>query len=394
MSRDKNIPALDGLRGLAIILVLLFHFTPEGGGRTLVGTITRWISQLGWCGVDLFFVLSGFLITGILLDAKGSAHYFRNFYMRRVLRIFPLYYGVLLVIFVIIPIWRPMSSPEDHRLMQNQHWLWLYMANIPQAMSNGWPLKAGWVNLNHFWSLAIEEHFYLVWPAVVFALGRKTLMRICATCMVTSLVMRCFAYFLWNDTAAYVLTPFRMDELGMGALVALRARGPGGIEAMVRPAKWIAAILGVSLAVIWLQEMEDVNYTVALTTLSAFFGALLVVAVGGKIASVIFSNAVLRFFGKYSYGIYVFHWILAPMLGKYFSHEKLGAMSGSHFLGVALSMVIAIGISTLMAFASWHLYEKHFLKLKKFFEYGERKRASAEAEAMSDRTWAVGMQAP
>jgi len=206
--------------------------------------------------------------------------------------------------------------------------------------------------------------------------------------------MRCFAYFLWNDTAAYVLTPFRMDELGMGALVALRARGPGGIEAMVRPAKWIAAILGVSLAVIWLQEMEDVNYTVALTTLSAFFGALLVVAVGGKIASVIFSNAVLRFFGKYSYGIYVFHWILAPMLGKYFSHEKLGAMSGSHFLGVALSMVIAIGISTLMAFASWHLYEKHFLKLKKFFEYGERKRASAEAEAMSDRTWAVGMQAP
>src|SRR5436190_7212620 len=99
-ARDKHIPALDGLRGLAIILVLLFHFTPEGGGRTLIGTVTRWVSQLGWCGVDLFFVLSGFLITGILFDAKGSQHYFKNFYMRRVLRIFPLYYGVLLAVFV------------------------------------------------------------------------------------------------------------------------------------------------------------------------------------------------------------------------------------------------------------------------------------------------------
>src|SRR5437879_5802153 len=91
--QSSHIPSLDGLRGLAILLVLLFHFTPEGGGHTMIGVVTRWVSRLGWCGVDLFFVLSGFLITGILFDAKGSAHYFRNFYMRRVLRIFPLYYG-------------------------------------------------------------------------------------------------------------------------------------------------------------------------------------------------------------------------------------------------------------------------------------------------------------
>src|SRR6266568_1801981 len=96
---EKHIPALDGLRGLAIILVLLFHFTPESGGHTMIGVLTRWVSRLGWCGVDLFFVLSGFLITGILFDAKGLQHYFRNFYMRRVLRIFPLYYGVLLLVF-------------------------------------------------------------------------------------------------------------------------------------------------------------------------------------------------------------------------------------------------------------------------------------------------------
>ncbi|HEV8607413.1 MAG TPA: acyltransferase [Tepidisphaeraceae bacterium] len=391
---SAHIPALDGLRGLAIILVLLFHFTPEGGGSTLIGVLTRWVSRLGWCGVDLFFVLSGFLITGILFDAKGSAHYFRNFYMRRVLRIFPLYYGALLVIFVIIPLWRPMSGPEDQRLMQNQHWLWVYAANIPQAITGDWPLETSWVKLNHFWSLAIEEHFYLVWPTIVFAFGRKTLMRICTGCMVVALVLRILAYFLWNDTAAYVLTPCRMDELAMGGLVALAARGPGGIAAMLRPARWVAAILFVLLFGIWLQRMEDLNYTVALTVLAAFFGALLVVAVAGGTASAIFSNPVLRFFGKYSYGIYVFHWILAPLFEKHFSSEKLGTAMGSNFIGVALSMGVAIGISTLVAVLSWHLYEKHFLKLKKFFEYGEKKAAPAEAEAVTGRTWAVEMQAP
>jgi peptidoglycan/LPS O-acetylase OafA/YrhL len=366
---STHIPALDGLRGLAILLVLLFHFTSDGGGSTWVGVITRWVSRLGWCGVDLFFVLSGFLITGILFDAKGSAHYFRNFYMRRVLRIFPLYYGALLVIFVIIPIWRPMNGPQDQRLMQNQHWLWIYAANIPQAITNDWPLETSWVKLNHFWSLAIEEHFYLVWPAIVFAFGRKTLMRICAGCIVVALLLRILVYFYWNDTAAYVLTPCRMDELAMGAMVALAARGPGGIAALLRPARWAAAILFVLLFAIWLLRMEDLNYTVALTVLAAFFAALLVVAVAGAVASRVFSNTVLRFFGKYSYGIYVFHWILSPIIERYFSYQRLGHATGSNFVGVALAMMIAISLSTLVAVLSWHLYEKHFLKLKRFFEY-------------------------
>jgi peptidoglycan/LPS O-acetylase OafA/YrhL len=185
-----------------------------------------------------------------------------------------------------------------------------------------------------------------------------------------------------------------MDELAMGALIALAARGPGGISAMVRPARWIGGILAIALGVIWYEAIEDLNYTIGLTVLAALFGALLVLAVEGKFTSAIFSNRVLRFFGKYSYGIYVFHWMLSPMLAKYFGYAKLGAATGSNFVGVGLSMAIAIGISTLMAFASWHLYEKHFLKLKRFFEYGERKTASTEAEAASERTWAVGMQAP
>src|SRR3954465_2611530 len=143
LAREKHVPALDGLRGLAIILVLLFHFTPSGVGGGVGEKVLGWIGSVGWCGVDLFFVLSGFLITGILYDAKGSSNYFRNFYMRRVLRVFPLYYGVLFFVFIVVPMVHPMTRASDRQFIGNQHWLWLYMANVPQALSNEWPLKTG-----------------------------------------------------------------------------------------------------------------------------------------------------------------------------------------------------------------------------------------------------------
>ena len=152
-----HLPALDGLRGLAILLVLLRHFTEGAELRSKSG---RWLAaalDAGWIGVDLFFVLSGFLITGILLEARRSQHYFRNFYVRRTLRIFPLYYGVLAVIFGIAP-WLgwlvPEVGPEEH----SQAWLWAYGTNIIMSWTGSPLLKHGWLNLNHFWSLAVEEH--------------------------------------------------------------------------------------------------------------------------------------------------------------------------------------------------------------------------------------------
>jgi peptidoglycan/LPS O-acetylase OafA/YrhL len=164
-----HIPALDAIRGLAIVVVTLYRF--GGGGYGPARAIDHsWFVELGQRGVDLFFVLSGFLITGILFDAKGKEHYFHNFYVRRALRIFPLYYGALASAIFVLP-WMSDSLSESLRLaVDAQAWLWLYGANILQSVRGQWCLGP----LNHFWSLAIEEHFYLAWPAVIYFTSRRT----------------------------------------------------------------------------------------------------------------------------------------------------------------------------------------------------------------------------
>ena len=162
---------LDGLRGLAILMVMAFHFAWVQPPRSLPAKLFVFVGSFGWAGVDLFFVLSGFLITGILLDSKSEPYYFRNFYARRILRIFPLYYSVLLVTLVVLPHFVSYDTPELTALLRSQAWLWLYSANVSVAVEHGhWLWNADWLRLGMLWSLAVEEHFYLVWPLLVFVL--------------------------------------------------------------------------------------------------------------------------------------------------------------------------------------------------------------------------------
>ncbi|MEN1682052.1 MAG: acyltransferase, partial [Planctomycetota bacterium] len=171
-----HVPALDGVRGVAVLLVVVYHAaylaSPTGVAEVVFATVRDAL----WCGVDLFFVLSGFLITRILLATVGSPRYFRSFYLRRTVRIFPLYYGVLLLLFVGLPAaaWLaggPLQSVVDGETYQSlwsrQAWLWAYVQNFLQ--SSGPSQLPG---LGHFWSLAIEEQFYLAWPAAVWLVGR------------------------------------------------------------------------------------------------------------------------------------------------------------------------------------------------------------------------------
>jgi peptidoglycan/LPS O-acetylase OafA/YrhL len=394
----ERLPALDGLRGIAILLVMMLHF---GGSERLPGLKTMnlsWLEQAyfkvvdaGTCGVDLFFVLSGFLITGILLSTKDSAHYFRNFYVRRTLRIFPLYYGILIVLFCLLPWVLNGSSSALEQMADRQTALWFYCANLPIAWEGATAYTVDWLQLSHFWSLAVEEHFYLIWPAVVFAFSRKTLMRICVGCMFIALTMRLVLSGSGHWWAAYALTPCRMDGLALGALVALAAHGLHGIRRLLPLAVVVtplAFILGLALLAVKAKVPSSGSAigSLFITLYALFFGGLIVLAVTrsmGTMAYGFFSNRFLKFLGKYSYGLYVFHHLLRPVFKEIIPLDALVTLTGSSFSGLFLFAVLAILLSIIPAWLSWHLFEKHFLKLKRYFSYETPKDAPTTPERPS-----------
>jgi peptidoglycan/LPS O-acetylase OafA/YrhL len=385
-SRRSHIPALDGLRGVAILLVLLYHFASYGGlqADVFVDKVVYGFTMAGWAGVDLFFVLSGFLITGILYDAKGAQQFFRSFYMRRCLRIFPLYYGVLALAVVAVPlIYDP--APRYQGFLSDQRWYWTYLLNVRIA-AEGWPKFNA---LAHFWSLAIEEQFYLVWPFVVYLFGRTSLMRICLACVLLALLVRVGLAWAGQGLAAYVLAPARMDALAVGALLALMARGPQGLLPWRRSAFLVTAGTGVILAatLVWrrgLWTLDPLVFTVGFTLLACFFGALLTLAVTSRAGSgsgALFESRPLRFLGRYSYGLYVFHHPILMNVTQFVMIPSLPTILGSQLPGLAIFSGIVGGVSLAVALLSWHLYESRFLNLKTRFPYSQPGRDIAVSRA-------------
>lgn len=370
-----HIPALDALRGLAILLVMLGHFSHFDGMPPVVpiDRMVKTFAGVGWVGVDLFFVLSGFLITGILYDSKGGAHYFRNSFARRVLRIFPVYYGCLVVFLVVLPLLFP-NDWGYQALRKDGVWYWTYLTNL-QIARFGFP---DFPVLGHFWSLAIEEQFYLVWPAVVLLSTRADLIRICFLCIVGAFVVR-VAFVLGNyGEAAYVLTPARMDSLAVGAGLALAARGQEGWMRITRLARPAATILGAVLVTMFvsrggLAPWDPIMKTIGHTLLACFFGALLVLALISARQTVtgrFFASSRLAFFGRYSYALYVIHVpILLLGLGRLLPLDYVPTVFGSLLLKKLVFVSFAMTVSVALAMISWHLYEKQFLKLKKLFPY-------------------------
>jgi peptidoglycan/LPS O-acetylase OafA/YrhL len=385
-----HIPVLDGVRGIAILMVMAYHFTIYGMGRTPAVFIDRLFYRVftaGWCGVDLFFVLSGFLITGILLDAKGERHFFRNFYVRRILRIFPLYYGFLVVFFV----WLSFASTVDssfRSLFDQQGWYWTYLVNISIAVEGWSPMRAA----GHFWSLAVEEQFYLFWPLVIFFCSRRQLMTVCVMSFMCSFVVRLGFALAGNPLAAYVLTPARMDTLAVGAFIALVARRPGGLTSLTR---WIWPICIVSVPVlaaifVWQHGLRLTNIvvqTVGYSMLAVTFGAILVAALTSSVSSRLrkfFAHPVLVFFGHYSYGLYVFHHpVVLAMQNSFVNENGLPLFLGSQLAYQLLLFSLAMCISMALALVSWHAYEVHFLKLKALFPHIVRGRPAVSRYAVT-----------
>jgi len=376
-SRLGHIPALDGVRGVAILLVLLNHFSPEGAYDNRLAKIFQPITDNMTVGVDLFFVLSGFLITGILLRSRASTHFFRNFYIRRALRIFPLYYFVLILLAIglhFIPSWQNLTSLRDA-----WPWYWFYATNYLIAQKGFGVLDHTQVSLGHFWSLAVEEHFYLFWPAVVWLFSNRGLGRWCVTLILLAPLWRLYAVTSGEKLiTTYVATQCRMDCLALGALMAVALQYTSAAQ-LLRRFGWIAIVSAfASIACFALDERAihiagraiNLNRLIAVVSYSffafAWAGFILLALNSGSWMSRLMSQRWLRFFGVYSYGMYIYHRLILNWLTTWFSIRRL-AYHGKIWTAILPHYALCIGTTTLIALASYHLFEKHFLKLKRWF---------------------------
>jgi len=378
MSSDSSriyIPSLDGLRAVAILGVLFRHMTViEPSGRYEALFIR--LLDLGWIGVDLFFVLSGFLITGILMDTKKEPNYFRNFYVRRALRIFPLYYFYLgLVLFLIPYIMIRINKRLDHDIMQEGWWFWLYLSNIYYSM--GGDVHRGPLMVT--WSLAVEEQFYLIWPTVVFLCRPRILMKICFGLIVGALFFRLSLVLAGVGVfPVYSLLPCRIDTLATGALIAILTRSQTPIARSTTIAKATLFASFITMLGIWTvggtSEYSNKWWlTIGFTSLSIFFASLLWVVLTAKGNH--FGNRFLKirpmvFIGKISYGIYLIHTLTILFIQRYvFDPVKTSLIGESHFFSQLLFFITCFIAVLLLASFSWHFLEKNILKLKHLFPY-------------------------
>jgi peptidoglycan/LPS O-acetylase OafA/YrhL len=369
-------PALDGMRALAIILVFLYHFHVP-----LVG-----VERMGWIGVDMFFVLSGFLITGILFDSRHESHRFRDFYMRRVLRIFPLYYGVWIALLVASPIfhWR-----WDARFLLHPFHLGNYARYVffdplePGHMdlivngSRHFKYALGSIQIGHFWSLCVEEQFYLVWPAIVFStLSQRALLRVCCWGTLGTFCLRWLLFYeaphAWiASDFVYRFTWTRIDSFLIGGALALAIRGPerAWLSRNWRRIVWPAHATFL-LFYAWCLSLRlepSAMTTVPFIAIPGFtligLWAASLILHATEPESVVYrvlTITPLRRIGAISYGLYVFHFAL------FVPYLAVGLAISARWHVYTGAAVAAVG-TWILASLSYRYYERPFLRLKSHF---------------------------
>jgi peptidoglycan/LPS O-acetylase OafA/YrhL len=360
-SPNSHCLALDGIRGLAILAVTLYRLCKELDPEAHpVLAIIRRFAPVGERGVDLFFVLSGFLITGILLRTKSQPHYFRNFMARRVLRIFPLYFLSLVLGILVIP--NLLNTNSFDLASREQFYLWTYTSNFRMAWLNEWCFGA----FDHFWSLAVEEHFYLIWPAVVLLLTRRQLCIVCMTIIAVVCVARTVAALDSRfDVAVSVATFFRADGLSFGAMLAILLTSSIS-RVTIRRAGWVMLALLLPLlfgvAVIG-QRFLEIPSTLCPAVCSA---SMAVVLLSNRKASLVrlLESGCLRALGKYSYGMYVIQLPLVTMLPM---TKMISLLPTDPLIPSSVYVIGMFAMIILIAMVSFHFFESHFLRLKKLY---------------------------
>jgi peptidoglycan/LPS O-acetylase OafA/YrhL len=372
-----RIPELDGLRGLAIFLVILCHYV-GGADHAPLGFFPHralLAFTVGWSGVDLFFVLSGFLIGGILLDARNSPHYFRAFYMRRVFRILPIYYlwtllfaVTVIVVLLFFPGGAGVASKDLLRVPTQL----LFLQNIFIGMPH-----FTWIWFVVTWSLAIEEQFYLIAPPLIRFLSLRHLVTALATTIVLAPVLRFLLFRYWAPgtyLCAYLM-PCRADSLSCGILLAVAWRNASFRELLRAHAALLQRVLfvlflGVGGLLWWLvHPINVVTVTIGYTWLALFYSALLLTAVSQP-AGWLAAAARWRFLGRLggiSYCVYLLHDAF-----NYFAHAiLLHSEPRLYTLGQLGVTALALLATLVVASLSWRFLEKPLILRGHSYSYGE-----------------------
>ena len=356
---ENRVKYLDGIRGLAIFLVATGHIFYQ-----------YYIFKFGWIGLNLFFVLSGYLITQRLYfhytDNKVS--YFKNFYLRRVVRIFPLYYGCLFIFFIILPFFYPPYFIYYGDLYKAQGWYWGYASNW-MMIFKGLPAQSVFF---HFWSLAVEEQFYLFWPFLFLLLINIKRSYVFVLLLITgSIIVRISIH---ENLASYLNTLTAAEPLFLGALVAILEKEKK-LESWYNFFLIMAIISLIGLGIIFMHD-SNLHFTnswllrAGYSTIDFIWIFILVHVSTNRTYSPLirrlFDSKWLTWLGKYSYGIYVFHWIIL-ILFIYKAEHELIRMGFEKQLIYFTVRIIGIAFILAISYASYNLFERKFLRLKKYF---------------------------
>lgn len=365
-------PQLDALRTIAVLLVVVYHWFPAGEGF-------NWLPN-GAIGVVIFFVISGFLITRILLENRnrilaGKAqlgHTYRNFFIRRALRIFPLYY--VAITFVLI------GFPETSDIDQHPFYYYLYGYNILLNKTGNWADV-----LSPFWTLGVEEQLYLIWPWVVLLLPKNSFRWALVSMIILGVLFRGYEY--WQGNIDGVLTPASLDTFGMGALwaytVTERSETIGRFIHKLTIAAGIALVVFIALLLLPGNHLLPVlfqRFVIAIMALYIIVHASM--GIHGW-AGKLLNNKALQYIGRISYGMYVFH-MLVPGFIVPFVFELFQRFTKISFeIGYWSHRCVSFVALLLVASASWYFFEKPINDLKRYFSYTDSGQSSASRSVSS-----------
>jgi len=380
----KRVAELDGLRGIAISLVLLWHYL--GGPLNLELTSHRAFTllELGGSGVDLFFVLSGFLLGGILIDNKDSINMFRVFYIRRCCRIFPLYYLWILIFVVIVYCIKEVAYEFPYILLFDikfnhtislTHYL-TFTQNFIMALNHDWASQ--WFGMT--WSLAVEEQFYLVLPLIIYFTSARILPFLLLFLIVLAPVLRTFLFYQLSPANGiywgFFLMPCRCDSLLLGVLCALALRNNGFKDFVHRKILAVYAMVMILFGMIYSIGFNGLSgFTAEMTwygysLLALFYSCVLIIAVTEKrgLITAIVRNQWLGKLGVISYGVYIFHQGVQFLVHAWFFHDE-PQITG---IPTALASIFALFLTFLLAWVSWTYFEKPIVNFGHDLVYKKR----------------------